>query len=160
LYVLGKVGGKPNVGKTVLYKLLYFIDFDYYELYEEQLIGLTYIRNHYGPTPLEFDDFARAMEERGELSQRTRIYHGLQQTRFFAEEEPDLGLFSGRELALVDSVLNRHSDLNAMALSALSHRDTPWLAAKDGQPIDYESVFYRSPETSVRSYSPDGEEAA
>ena len=30
LYVLNKVGGKPNVGETVLHKLLYFIDFDYY----------------------------------------------------------------------------------------------------------------------------------
>jgi transcriptional regulator with XRE-family HTH domain len=38
LYVLNKVGAKPNVGETVLYKLLYFIDFDYYEQYEEQLI--------------------------------------------------------------------------------------------------------------------------
>ena len=27
LYVLGKVGGQPNIGETVLYKLLYFIDF-------------------------------------------------------------------------------------------------------------------------------------
>ena len=31
LYVIEKVGAKPNVGETVLYKLLYFIDFDYYE---------------------------------------------------------------------------------------------------------------------------------
>ena len=30
LYVLEKVGNKPNVGMTVLYKLLYFIDFDFY----------------------------------------------------------------------------------------------------------------------------------
>jgi len=47
LYILNKVGGKPNVGMTVLYKLLYFIDFDYYEKYKEQLMGLTYIKNHY-----------------------------------------------------------------------------------------------------------------
>src|SRR3990167_2670304 len=45
LYVLSQVGGKPNVGETVLYKLLYFIDFDFYEKFEEQLIGTTYIRN-------------------------------------------------------------------------------------------------------------------
>ena len=32
LYILKKVGAKPNVGQTVLYKLLYFIDFDYYDL--------------------------------------------------------------------------------------------------------------------------------
>ena len=35
LYILKKVGAKPNVGQTVLYKLLYFIDFDYYELFEK-----------------------------------------------------------------------------------------------------------------------------
>jgi len=31
LYILGEVGSKPNIGQTVLYKLLYFIDFNYYE---------------------------------------------------------------------------------------------------------------------------------
>ena len=44
LYILAKVGARPNVGQTVLYKLLYFIDFDYYELYEKQLMGLSYIK--------------------------------------------------------------------------------------------------------------------
>ncbi|MBE9482513.1 MAG: helix-turn-helix transcriptional regulator, partial [Chloroflexi bacterium] len=28
LYMLNKVGSKPNIGETVLYKLLYFTDFD------------------------------------------------------------------------------------------------------------------------------------
>ncbi|MFA4889304.1 MAG: helix-turn-helix domain-containing protein, partial [Candidatus Omnitrophota bacterium] len=43
IYILNKVGSKPNVGETVIYKLLYFIDFDFYEKYEEQLIGATYL---------------------------------------------------------------------------------------------------------------------
>ncbi|HED37805.1 MAG TPA: helix-turn-helix domain-containing protein, partial [Ignavibacteria bacterium] len=50
LYILNKVGGKPNIGETVLHKLLYFIDFDYYEKFEESLMGATYIKNHHGPT--------------------------------------------------------------------------------------------------------------
>ena len=54
LYILNRVGSKPHIGETVIYKLLYFIDFDYYERYEEQLMGATYIKNHYGPTPVEF----------------------------------------------------------------------------------------------------------
>ena len=41
LYVLEKVGAKPNVGETVLYKLLYFIDFDYYEKTGQSVTGLT-----------------------------------------------------------------------------------------------------------------------
>ncbi|MDD4141558.1 MAG: hypothetical protein PHR20_02025 [Bacteroidales bacterium] len=32
LYILERCSGKTNVGKTVLYKLLYFSDFNYYEL--------------------------------------------------------------------------------------------------------------------------------
>ena len=34
----------PNIGEAVICKILYFIDFDYYEKYEEQLIGATYIK--------------------------------------------------------------------------------------------------------------------
>ena len=52
LYILNKVGSKPNIGETVIYKLLYFIDFDFYEKYEEQIIGATYIKNRYVPTPI------------------------------------------------------------------------------------------------------------
>lgn len=39
LYILERCAGKPNVGETVLYKLLYFSDFNYYELYEGHLTG-------------------------------------------------------------------------------------------------------------------------
>jgi len=42
LYILERCAGKPNVGETVLYKLLYFSDYNYYELYEEHLTGAKY----------------------------------------------------------------------------------------------------------------------
>lgn len=67
LYILNKVGGKPNVGETVLHKLLYFIDFDYYEEFEENLIGATYIKNYHGPTPVEFSKVIEEMQKAGEI---------------------------------------------------------------------------------------------
>ena len=36
LYITQKIGALHNVGQTVLYKILYFCDFDYYEKYEEE----------------------------------------------------------------------------------------------------------------------------
>ena len=63
LYILHKVGAKPNVGETVLHKLLYFIDFDYYEKYEENLMGATYIKNHHGPTSVELKSVMRALQK-------------------------------------------------------------------------------------------------
>jgi uncharacterized phage-associated protein len=159
LYILKKIGGKPNVGKTVLFKLLYFIDFDFYEIYEEQLMGLTYLKRLHGPVPREFDGFIEKMIRNDELDEFVSSYYDHRQVRFMAKRDPDLNCLSGRELGHVEAVLGRYADWSATSLSELSHRDTPWMAAKDGEPIAYESVFYRGPETSVRSYAEDVEKA-
>lgn len=44
LYVLSKCAGKPNVGKIVLNKLLYFADFNHYEKYRKSVTGDVYIK--------------------------------------------------------------------------------------------------------------------
>ena len=67
LYILEKVGARPNIGETAIYKLLYFIDFDYYEKFEEQLVGARYIKNHFGPTPIEFRKITDGMITNGEI---------------------------------------------------------------------------------------------
>jgi len=153
LYILEKVGGKPNVGMTVLYKLLYFIDFNYYEKYEEQLMGLTYIKNHHGPTPKEFIKVVEQMKQSGELEEIKSKYFTYDQKKFISVVHPDLSKLNGQELALIDEVLNRLSDKSAVELSDYSHHDTPWLTAEEGNVISYETVFYRDNDHSVREYA-------
>jgi len=153
LYVLSKVGGKPNVGEAVVYKLLYFIDFDFYEKFEEQLVGATYIKNHYGPTPVEFKTIVDDMVKNGEVVKVEGKYFNYPQRKYLPIREPDLTkLKDARELRHIDEVIARLGDKNATELSEYSHEDTPWLVAKENQPLDYEAVFYRTPKTSVRNY--------
>lgn len=156
LYILSKVGAKPNVGETVLYKLLYFIDFDYYEKYEEQLIGATYIKNHFGPTPVEFKILVEEMVKNGELESIKSKYFQHEQKKYLAVRQPDLSkLISAQELLHINEVLDRLSDKNGTELSEYSHKDIPWIIAEEGKPIDYETVFYRTSKTSVRNYDDD-----
>src|SRR4030042_5581258 len=82
LYILNKVGSKPNIGETVIYKLLYFMDFDFYEKYEEQLIGATYIKNHYGPTPVEFQKIVERMTRDKEILKVKDKYFEFPQTKY------------------------------------------------------------------------------
>ena len=153
LYILKKVGGKPNVGETVLYKLLYFIDFDYYELYEEQLMGLKYIKNMYGPTPVDFIKLVKAMEKAGELTKAKTTFFTKDMTKYLAVKEPNLNLLSALEINHIDRELDKYSDKTAKELSELSHRDVPWIGTKNKEIIPYEAVFYRNKETSVRGYN-------
>lgn len=152
LYILEKVGGKPNIGLTVLYKLLYFMDFDYYEKYEEQLMGLTYIKNHHGPTPKEFIKVVEEMKKVGELEEVKSQYFKYEQRKYLPRVTADLSKFNGRELEMIDSVLSRFSDKSAKELSEYSHGDVPWMTHEEGELISYESVFYRNDPYSVRQY--------
>ncbi|MHB8710355.1 MAG: type II toxin-antitoxin system antitoxin SocA domain-containing protein [Minisyncoccota bacterium] len=154
LYVLGKTAGKPNIGMTALYKLLYFIDLDYYEKYEEQLMGLTYIKNHYGPTPREFVKVVEQMKKDDDIEDVKSSYFAYEQRKFLPHKEPDLSKLTGQELEMVDSVLERYGDMTAAQLTSISHEDTPWAVANDGEDIDYEHVFYRPEKLSVREYEP------
>lgn len=155
LYILERVGARPNVGQTVLYKLLYFTDFDYYEKYEEQLIGASYIKNHHGPTPVEFAKIIHKMQEKGELEEVKSQYFGYDQTKYLPVVQPNLTVFSAQEIKHIDEVIERLGDYTAAQLSDLSHKDVPWITAAEGKMIDYESVFYRTSETSVRDYRED-----
>lgn len=152
LYILEKVGNKPNVGMTVLYKLLYFIDFDYFEKFEEQLMGATYMRNHYGPTPVEFKKIVSDLVDKEELVEVKSKYFQKEQKKFIPRRSANLSVLNAQELKHIDQELARLSGLNANELTEFSHKDVPWLSAEEGQPLDYESVFYRSDDTSVREY--------
>lgn len=152
LYILNKVGAKPNVGQTVIYKLLYFIDFDYYELYEEQLMGLKYIKNTYGPTPVDFAKLIQEMEKSGELEEVKTKYFKKDQTKYLPIKKPNLSLLSAQELSHIDKELERLSDKTGKELSDFSHKDIPWIIANDKEILEYESVFYRTAETSQREY--------
>ncbi len=155
LYILGKVGSKPNVGETVIYKLLYFIDFNYYEKYEEQLIGATYLKNQHGPTPIEFKKIIEKMIKDKEIEKVKSTYFAFPQTKYLPLRKPNLSKLKANEMELIEDVLCKLSEMNATQISEYSHNDVPWLTTESGKEIEYESVFYRTAPYSVREYSDD-----
>lgn len=152
LYILERCAGKPNVGETVLYKLLYFSDFNYYELYEEHLTGAKYRKLPYGPVPQKLDTIIGQMIDKGRLQRVKTEYHGYPQTRYLPLEKADLTKLRASEKDIIDRVIEQMSDWSAAAISNYSHKDMPWLASKEGEEINYELAFYRDAPFSVRNY--------
>ena len=153
LYILERCAGKPNVGETVLYKLLYFSDFNYYELYEEHLSGATYRKLPNGPVPLSVDIILKNMVDGGELKAFKVDYCGFAQKRYMPLVESNLKLFNGAEIEVIDNVINLLSGMSATDISHYSHEDMPWKASKEMDEIDYELAFYRTAPYSVRTYN-------
>ncbi len=159
LYILEKCAGKPNVGETVLYKLLYFSDFNYYELYEEHLSGAKYRKLPFGPVPRRFDTIVDSMIERGEIKKIKTDYYGKTQTRYLPLKKADLTQLKASEKEVLDAVIEQMSDWSAATISNYSHNDMPWKASKEGEEIEYELAFYRETPYSVRNYGNETEES-
>jgi len=156
-YVIYKTSSIPNVGKTVLYKILYFTDFNYYELFEEKLSGETYLKYPYGPAPCDFDKVIHELKTEG-LIKETLTDYMYQQNKFTSTIEPDTSKFTTEELEFIDKNIDNYSSFNATEISEHSHKDTPYIVAEDFEELDYELVFYRGPGLSVRVY--DGEDVS
>ena len=152
LYILEHCAGKPNVGETVLYKLLYFSDFNYYELYEEHLTGAKYRKLPFGPVPQKLDAIIKQMIDNGQLQRVKTEYHGFPQTRYLPLEKADLTQLKASEKEVIDRVIEQMSDWSAAMISDYSHKDLPWEITDEGKDINYELAFYRELPYSVRVY--------
>lgn len=154
-YLIFKCGSLENVGKTVLFKLLYFSDFDYYELYEEKLTGELYRKLEHGPAPSHFDDAMRELEAEGKIETTVVAFGTFDQQKFLPVKKPSLDLLTANELQVIENDIAKYCSMNATQISAFSHRDIPYKATAEGDIIDYELVFYRDALFSVREYEDD-----
>jgi len=141
LYIVSKIGNRPNIGQTALYKLLYFIDFDYYEKTHQYLMGATYIKNTHGPSPISFAKISRDLQNRGKLIEVNSKFFNYDQKKYLVTSDPDVSLLNASELKHIDDELERFASKTAKELSDLSHIDTPWRVADERDILNYRHVF-------------------
>ncbi|RZD17696.1 MAG: helix-turn-helix domain-containing protein [Candidatus Acididesulfobacter diazotrophicus] len=112
LYVLNKAGAWPNIGEAFLYKILYFIDFDFYAKYRDYLIGETYVKHNNGPVPLKFKNIIKEMIDDKNIIKLDNKYFSFPQTKYLPLKNPDLSKFKANETELIDGVLYKMSGMS------------------------------------------------
>lgn len=162
LYILEKCGGKPNLGETVLYKLLYFIDFDNFETTGKPMTGINYINRQFGPVPAtkEYCAVVEKMQSADQLKIFPQEYYGLVQKRYVALTNYDDGSMGLKEIKIIDSVINRLSDMSARKIEDYVHEDAPWKLTKEKQIIPYDLVVEREAPYAQNDYRKMWQDAA
>lgn len=151
LYILSKTSQLPNVGKTVLYKILYFCEFDRYELTGKRLTWLDFVKLPKWPAPAWFDFAIQKMEAQGLLIPVNAKYMWYTQQRYMLNEIVDENFLSLEEKTFVDKVINKIKDMNGTEVSEYSHWDIPWKATPDMELIDIELANHRMYPYSARA---------
>lgn len=123
-------------------KLLYFIDFEHFYLYDKSITGEVYYNLPHGPVPTK--------------SYRTLFDEGQKQGLFTIVDpfhlsvcsnyQSNISMFGKLEQNTVENILTKYGHLTGNQLEAISHIDIPYVLTELQEVIEYEYVKYRDSE--------------
>ena len=144
LYLCAKLG-KEVKGKKKLAKLLYFIDFDFYEKNQKHFIGDTYKALPMGPFPVSMEAVTKEMVKDGSLKiDSINEWDGYAPTETYTgSQSPTDADFTKEEKEMLDRVIQKYGHLNGKQLEDLTHAEAPYSGTKPNEEIFYELAFYR-----------------
>jgi len=146
LYVSEKCANDPTFGAVKLNKILCFSDLLFYAYYDRGITNVEYQKLPNGPAPRRLLPVREELIKNGDLAmQEVVLKSGLTQKRTVNLRRPNLDIFSGAEIAMVDRVIESMQDVTAELASGLSHNLVGWLVAEDGETIPYNTIYFANP---------------
>jgi DNA-binding XRE family transcriptional regulator len=151
LYVLNKVKDKKNVWKTVLYKLLYFIEFNHYEKFGKSLLWIEFIKWPKWPVVLNAHKIFNEMRDKWQIIEIITKYKTFPQYKLVSNiKNINLTDLKPEQIKIIDDVIKKLWDMTATQISKYSHEDMPYKATREiGDIISKGLVFYRSSAYSI-----------
>lgn len=122
-------GRVRKLGKTKLYKLLYFIDFQHYRDTGRSVTGQEYFAWKMGPVPVALHDELNApkLDWQGRVAFNTIQVAKGSMLSVNATSEFDPSHFSKRELRLLESLAVEYRDADAEDMVEATHLENlPW----------------------------------
>lgn len=147
------VANTKNVGRTKLFKLLYFWDFIHFKRYGLSVTGYDYYTLPFGPVPRELydkisrNDFPQDFKKEIEFNpvtdneeEDTDTYKTF--SVLLKNRKIDLDVFSPNELSVLKEVAEIYKNATAKQMTEVAHLpNTPWAVTMSrkglNQPIDY-----------------------
>lgn len=144
IYLVNKLG-KIN-GKKKAYKLLYFLDFDFFEAYEKPFTGETYTALPMGPVPRYFDGIVDQLVKDGYIEIKKVVMSPMYENPavIYIPKKKMNYRFSKQEQKMLDRVVDKYGSLTGKDLEVLSHAQPPYAAVELGEVIPYEYSYYRN----------------
>ena len=140
LHIANKCETDPTFGAIKLNKLLWWADFLSYARYGEPITGTEYYRLERGPAPRRLVPVRNNLVASGAAIVREHHRFNKIQKRLVPLREAQYDLFTARQIALIDELIDAYWDKSAREMSEESHGKA-WEIARDRQSIPYEAIF-------------------
>ena len=152
LYIIESCARIPHGVETVIPKLMYLMDFAYFENYESYLSTCIYKKLPFGPIPEEWGEILDELISAGDIVKVKIPMNGVVQNKFIPMRSADLTMLKASEIGLMDDILQHYGRFPAEHLAEMLHKDVPMKVTGMGEIINYELTFYREFPFAYRIY--------
>lgn len=134
-----------TLGKLKMMKLLYYLDFDFFEKYGRSVTGDEYLRFENGPVPHMAEKLLKAMNGKELKITKRKVAVGYNdQMHIEALKDFDVNTFTKEELLMLEEIAGKWEKFTGAEMKSASHGEAPWIATKPNDVIDYNLVYYRN----------------
>ncbi len=134
-----------TLGVLKLAKLMYYLDFDFFEKYGKSVTGDEYLRFDRGPVPRMFKKCIDEMDGKEIKVIKKKLGNGYNDQQCI---EPLVGFnnsyFTKNELVMMDEIADKWEKMTGTEMKHASHGEAPWIATKKDAVIDYNLAYYRN----------------
>jgi len=134
-----------TLGKLKLMKLLYYLDFDFFEKYGRSITGDEYLRFEHGPVPRMGEKILKQMQGKDIKIVSRKMPKGYNdQQHIEATKEFDPAVFTNEEILMLEEIAGKWEKFTGAEMKMASHGEAPWIATKTDEVIDYNLAYYRN----------------
>jgi uncharacterized phage-associated protein len=134
-----------TLGKLKLMKLLYYLDFDFFEKYGQSITGDEYLRFENGPVPRMAEKLIKEMNGKEIKITRRKTKAGLNdQLHIEALGDFDMNVFTKEELVMLEEIASKWEKFSGSEMKTATHGEAPWISTGPNNVIDYNLAYYRN----------------
>jgi len=134
-----------TLGKLKMMKLLYYLDFDFFEKYGKSVTGDSYLRFENGPVPQTAEKILKNMTGKDIKVTRRTMPKGYNDQQLIEPlKDFDMSVFSKEELVMLEEIADKWEKFSGSDMKMASHGEAPWIATKPNGVIDYNLAYYRN----------------
>ena len=138
---------QPNMYMAKLHKLLYFLEFNFLERNEQELLKEDFLKNKFGPTSINLRKYLNSLIDKSLISSEEDD-KGI--TYYYSIKSKEYN-FDKKTLFELDKIKEKYLNLSTKKIADLSHQDMPYLVTDEQQIINKQSAFFREQKFSVFS---------
>lgn len=123
--------------KTVLAKMLFYLEFNFFRKFGTPVIGLPFLKMNYGPMPKHFHYVLDDLDLHNVVNMDIEYFDQYEYHVLRANKEFNSDIFSEEEMEMLAKVLKHFRNFNSSTISEISHLEKGWINTKLKKTIDY-----------------------